>query len=534
MPNIDPITFGPTTRVSWSQVTDKPAWFSNVSGGGTAPLNIDMQNGSAYGFSAPNQGSAAVSADYIKDTILAPYKKDVDIIQLVDAAKAEVKAYTDTKTAAIDLTTEWADVANKPEWTGQLQYYSGDSTGVRIISNLDMNQGRIENLGLPMTDDEGTNKKYVDDKIKESTTLSDSKASDNLSAAKLYTDQAISTIEDPYWADIQNKPEWSSYIDYDTSGSSLFVIKPLDLRTNKLSGVGAPTLLTDAATKKYVDDALGFKVDATEFDSTVATLAPAASVTTAASTTLASAKAYTDTKVADIDFASTWANVTGKPQWVSSLEYAPSTASDPNTYVKVITNLDMNNHVIGNVGAGTLPDQAVNLSQLQGAAKQDYVDDYFEWFNSILPRFERNKFAIEQTITDTSVNIKVCVHLAHQVYGAIDDGKMTITGITVQPDLAFYDKTTGVQNLQDAFGVEHALTYDETTKNYYSEIAFGFPTWNQYADKVKYFLYYIKINSTYKLPKSNIYANFSNRVVYPVSFASGISFNGGEVMPLPA
>lgn len=371
MPNSDPVYFGPTTRVSWSQVTDKPAWFGNVSGGGTAPLNIDMQNGGAFAVGPPSMDSSVVSKEYINNTLLAPYAKTTALTAAIDAAKVEVKAYAD----AIDIASEWDEVTNKPAWFEQVQSYSTpDSTGIRIISNLDMNQGRIEHLGIPMTDDEGTNKKYVDDLVDATVVDVDEKIATTLDEAKKYTDGQIAAIEDPYWADIQNKPQWTSYIDYDATGDNLFVIKPLDLSEKKLTHVGAPTEQTDATTKKYVDDALDLKLNTTTASATYITTLGATALANAAVT---ESKTYTDTKFAAVQQkVTTWDEIPDKPQWEPKLEYVAATATESES-VKVITNLDMNNHVITNVGYGTELDHAVNVSQLNTAVKEGGIADLF-------------------------------------------------------------------------------------------------------------------------------------------------------------
>ena len=353
MPAVDPVAFNASTRVSWSQITNKPDWTDNITGGGYNPLVIDLMNGRVT-----NSGPVR--------EFDSPSVQNQQVI---------TKAYVDSKTSEIDNEVSWDDVTNKPQWTrDRFQITPNDNLLLR--GNLDMDRSVIINLSDPFNPLDAANRNYVDTELNERdekiTELTNKINTDvgNASGAVLrdakeYTDTVFANIEDPDWSDVQNKPEFltRNVFEYATAGdrNQVNVFTDLDMSNMQIKDLGDPSLPTDAANKRFVESKVAGMATTSVVDEKIATA------------------------LSNADNPE-WADVQNKPEWTDLIESRRTQLNGSDTTVlNFKVNVDLNNSVIANVSAPIAAKDAANK----------------EWVERV----------IGNTIGDIQVDVPIADHL---------------------------------------------------------------------------------------------------------------------------
>ena len=120
-----------------------------------------------------------------------------------------------------------------------------------MISNLDMNSHKIIKLGTPTANTDAATKKYVDDVG--ASTLSSANTPRNINMQNRYRITNLQTPVDPH------EPPTKSYVDntFLERDGSYPMTGNLNMGSKRITALNKPLVSTDAATKKYVDDAVG-------------------------------------------------------------------------------------------------------------------------------------------------------------------------------------------------------------------------------------------------------------------------------------
>lgn len=346
MPAVDPVAFNANTRVSWSQITNKPDWTGNISGGGYNPLVIDLMNGRVA-----NSGPV----------------REFDSTS-VQNQQVITKAYVDSKTSDIDRNVNWNDVQDKPQWTdGRFTISPNDNLALR--GNLDMDRSVIMNVSDPLNPGDAVNKNYLTSELGkrdvEIARLEDKLTEDVgdasgavLRDAKAYTDQVFADIEDPQWSDIQNKPEYLERNVFEYASTSdrnkVNVYTDLDMSTMQIKNVGDPSIATDVANKRFVEQKVAGMATVSDVDTKIAAA------------------------VVDIENPD-WADVENKPLWTQHIESRRTVLNgSETTALNFKVNVDMNNQIIANVSAPIAAKDAANKEWVERTVNSKVGDIQFD------------------------------------------------------------------------------------------------------------------------------------------------------------
>lgn len=328
MPAVDPVAFNASTRVSWSQITNKPDWTENITGGGYNPLVIDLMNGRVT-----NSGPVR--------EFDSPSVQDATVI---------TKSYVDRKTESIDDAVTWDEVTNKPQWTRD-RFTITPNDNLLLRGNLDMDRSVIINVSDPFNPLDAANRNYVDtelgerdDKITELTNKINTDIGNSAGAvlreAKAYTDTVLENAQEPDWSDVQNKPEFltKNVFEYATAGdrNQVNVFTDLDMSNMQIKDLGDPSLPTDAANKRFVESKVAGMATTSVVDEKIATA------------------------LSDADNPE-WVDVQNKPEWTDLIESRRTQLNGSDTTVlNFKVNVDLNNSVIANVSAPIAAKDAAN------------------------------------------------------------------------------------------------------------------------------------------------------------------------------
>lgn len=341
MPHSDPALFSSSTRVSWSQIRDKPGWVQNLSGGGDVPLYVDMSQGNVHNVADPVSAGDGVPRSYIQNELLSDFYNKAAVDTKLTQNETASKAYTDAAAAAYN-NPEWGNVQQKPTWLAQVGLHTvGEGADAvdttRFLTPLHVNGGRIMAVAGPTTATDAANKAYVDQT-----------AEDIIDGTRDLLQDELGGLTVP-WTNIESKPEWLAY----TGGTSeeTFLLNPLSMQDNKITGLAQPTSLNDAATKKYVDDGMATKASiATE---TLLTLkADKLEVDVDIASAKVEMRGYTDTKFDGVN--TQWDGISDKPGWTDALtsaNEADDALAELPDFVRLKAPLYLSTHGIHNVAS---------------------------------------------------------------------------------------------------------------------------------------------------------------------------------------
>ena len=211
--------------------------------------NLDMNNKKIVNVASATSDKDAVNIDYLNNNVLLlsgtsamagslqmnNYLITGMNVKPVNSQDATSKHYCDTK------------------------YYARDGS-VSLTADLNIAGHRIRNLRTPLENSEVSTKKYVDDSVspyfkKDGTvTMTGNLKMGNNKITGLKSPTASTDATTKKYVDdniTNSRPDLSDYLEKD---GTVTMTGSLKMGNNKIVGLATPTLATDAATKKYVDD----------------------------------------------------------------------------------------------------------------------------------------------------------------------------------------------------------------------------------------------------------------------------------------
>ncbi len=218
-----------------------------------ARKDFDLLGSKITNLAAPSNDSDATNKKYV-DNHNTAFKEFLERVTMQDSGMSIKANITDTDPATLEL-----HQTNGYLISGGVPKFRWGTNYVIFDEEINANNNKIINVETPTDDKDATNKKYVDDNVKDSNAL----------AAKfvVYKDYIIMKAGNyapglGYPAIIKLSGGTGSLTNDSTdmlqwTGTGVKILSNLSMVDNKITNVGAPTDDKDAATKKYVDDNAG-------------------------------------------------------------------------------------------------------------------------------------------------------------------------------------------------------------------------------------------------------------------------------------
>lgn len=364
-----------STEIAWGQITGKPDWFENVSGGGLngPPVKIDLNGGLVENVNADAAGNApantsndkaAVGKIYI-DEKLQGYPTSELVNSMNTTTLTSAKAYADEQLAGFKAVgNTWNNLNGKPTWT---EHFTGDSARIFAKHTLDMSQNKIVNHLGPTSDTDVSNKKYVDDQKQDIQDTLDT------AVANIRGDYIQYTKD--YFTSNGQLLEWLKVSD---ENDRVEVYGNLDLKQTYT----VTNLKYDAAPTSAVRNN-EFNTHKTEFDALETSFTNFKASSEAATGTNSTDIAGLETRTGTLETTvaaglnPSWSAVTDKPEFLGeSPAFASYQARDANgnviggvdsTKLAVVRDLDCSGNTITNVGlpTGSDPTSVVTVGYLK-------------------------------------------------------------------------------------------------------------------------------------------------------------------------
>ena len=202
--------------------------------------NFDITGKKLTNVGAPAANSDAATKKYVDDTKTSHTSSGLTVNSNIDMKDTyrilNLKSPSDADEPA---TKQYADSTFLDR---------GGNRG--MIANLVMNNYRIKRVADPTSSTDATTKRYVDNLA--STTLNTATSSRNIDMQNKFRITNLQTPVDPH------EPPTKSYVDntFLERDGSYPMTGNLNMGNHKITGLRAPTVSSDATSKKYVDDSI--------------------------------------------------------------------------------------------------------------------------------------------------------------------------------------------------------------------------------------------------------------------------------------